>query len=239
MQTYRNGREFQKVVLGEALYRDLLNVFEGSGFSRDVKRALRAVGQKYPLTPIGEDLHRQVSKQLRLQGIDPAELALISSVDTRLDLYHGVDGFFFLPSLSLDLVTVDAYLVATELIFSQREKWIGDFGGTVYSATDFQTDLFRYKTGRSEWVELQKQKKREERERGEKSQPKTEDLFSKPAEIDFREFAPRGREENHFVLTPYHVRTRTQREEFAKLVAGYFAKAAQETDCHNTALLSS
>lgn len=217
MAYYKSGYDFEKAVFGCRSHREFLEGLGSSkaGFAEDLKEIIRSATTKHPPTQIGECLYRQVARQLGSLDVDPEGLVFLSSVNTQADVSHGTDGFFFLPSLFPHLVTVDTFNMEPMEFLSWeelRELWIQSFTGEFYSESDFQSDLFLFKSGVSEWKAVNRRL--------------PSDFFpSRPP--DFRRFAIRGREENHFVLTPYHVSTYQQRKEFARMVAGYFAKVSR------------
>jgi hypothetical protein len=228
MAYYATGRDFEEAVFGHHSDNPIWNWRprrKKTAFGKDLKEVICSAKIKHPPTKIGECLYRQVARQLSSLKINPEGLVFLSSINTKADFFHGTDGFFFLPSLFPHLVTVDVFNLNPRGTFSLtglRESWIDSFSGEFYSEADFQSDMFLLKTGMLEWKAAHKNFPAE---------------FCPDQPPDFREFAVRGREENHFVLTPLHVSTYRRRREFAKLVAGYFAKVSGASN-HKMALLS-
>jgi hypothetical protein len=210
---FRTGQKFEEAVFGHSAGRDLFRRFgrDLTCFGRDLNSFIKSSGIDKPPTKIGACLYHQVVRQLNRFGINPEGLVFLPSVDTAVDLY-GVDGLFFLPSLFPHLVTIDAFNTDPRNILSLKESWIDSFGGEVYSDANFQSDLFLYKKGISEW-------RKDDKNLSERSF-----FLVKPP--DFRRYAKNGRPENHFVLTPVDVGTYQRRKGFAKMVAGYFAKVS-------------
>ena len=180
----------------------------GADFSDDMRALINRSEGVYPSTKIGRSLYNMVRKELERLGIDPTGLVFLDALDSRVDWFHYSDGVFYLPSQTGDpglLVTMDVFNLGSQNLLKLQEFWMYTHEGVQYSRTDFQTDLFRYKQG---WRKLEKL--------GE-----VKKVFQQVS--DLRNYATKGRPENHFVLTPYHLEY-SQRRSFAKMVAGYFAK---------------
>lgn len=229
MQRFPTGPDFEEAVFGvrsngASLFRRFGN--DLTTFGEDLNNFIRSSKIEKPPTQIGGALHHQVERQLEGLGIDPLGLVFIPSVDTSIDLY-GVDGLFYLPALFPHLVTVDAFNIDPLNLKFRKEKWIDSFEGEIYRNEKFQSDLFLFKNGVSRW-------------RKDREMVASEKAFL-PEPPDLRRYgagSDSGRWKNRFVLTPLDVGTYEKRRDFAKLVAGYFAKVAKESNCQNMALLS-
>ncbi|KKQ77679.1 MAG: hypothetical protein A3A96_01145 [Candidatus Zambryskibacteria bacterium RIFCSPLOWO2_01_FULL_39_39] len=168
---------------------------------------------KHPDCNKGRSLYYHVEVELNKLGVESSGLIFLPTVDTKADAKHQTDGLFFLPRLFPYLVTIDAFSIGFRELVSLRDFWISKFEGEVYSEVQFQSDLFRFKSGLAKW---QKDNK--------KSSEEGAPLF---VPLDFREYVVSIRPENHFVLTPPHVGTCRRRREFANMVARYFAKVSR------------
>jgi hypothetical protein len=237
---YSSGSDFEQAVFGLSSNWDWMREQIGRG-PADFSGAIRSIIERspvtHPSTKIGESLHRQVTRHLGDHfGINPEGLIFLPSVDTKVDFFHGADGFFYLPSLFPYLVTVDAFNIHPRTLLGLREAWIDESASDVKTAEDDFTDenaqsnLFLFKKGMTKWYT----DNREILEAAAKKEPPIPII--RPA--DFRSHADRGRWENHFIFTPYHASSYGRRRNFAKLVAGYFAKVAEVPNHKNMALLS-
>jgi hypothetical protein len=209
---YKTGSDLEKAIFDEQSEGlNLVREFWGksASFGPDVKFLLEKSKTVHPNTKIGAALHRQVVRQLS-RDLDPNGLIFLSTINTKVDARHQTDGLFYLPSLYPHLVTVDAFNVPKEDTDWFRDKWIDDWGGNLYSESDFQSDLFRHKKGFATWRKTNKF---------------DAETFSR---FDFRPYTEENRPENHFVLTPSMIGTYEARRSFAKLVAGYFLKVADK-----------
>lgn len=211
---YRTGKEFEMAIFGAPPTRPPASGTRRAYacFSDAIQDIIRSATTTHPPTTLGECLYHQVRLQLPRLGVRPDGLVFHSSLATKADLFHGTDGFFYLPSLYPHLVTVDAFRLDFTRLSELRAFWADSFAGQFYSDLDFQSDLFMFKTGLWEYKNC-----------GNRLPDPDTPLDSQP---DFRRYARRGREENHFVLTPIHVATYEQRRTFATMVAGYFGKVA-------------
>lgn len=216
MAYFRTSIDFEEAVFGCSASWNLRQRFGGEkmDFSRDIKSIILSSKITHPPTKIGKCLYRQVAEQLKRYNINPNGLVFLPSVDTKVDLFYGTDGLFFLPTLFPCVVTIDAFNLKSDKLFLLKSLWIDSFAGNFYSNADFQSDLFQYKSGFARWSKDNA-----------KSIKETGNPLLKPA--DFRAYVSTvGRPENHFVMTPANVSTYKQRREFARLVSDYFLKVA-------------
>jgi uncharacterized protein YaaR (DUF327 family) len=216
--SYATGSELEKAIFDEessglALVREFWDV--PASFGPDITTLLEKSKTVCPDTRLGWSLYRHVLRELRREYIDSRGLIFLSTINTKADARHQTDGLFYLPSLHPYLVTVDVFNKKESEIKKLRAKWEDSFEGNLYSNTNFQSDLYRFKKGVSEFKkELKKIKRILSREEEESLQ------------IDFRQYAKSFRPENHFILTPQDIRSYGSRRSFAKLVVGYFLKVA-------------
>jgi hypothetical protein len=206
---YKNGRDFELAVFGERSTPIQNRVLKGArDFSREFLKLIAQDGLPYPDTAIGSSLYFYIWHYLATFGLDPSGLIFRSSINTALDSYHYLDGLISVPQVFGLPVTIDTFNLNGDLVVL-REHWIDTFEGEVYSESEFQTDLFRFKKGLVVSNVL----------RG-----KEDGFFPASAFVDLR--VDHKRPENHFILTPYHVENYRRRREFAKMVAGYLAAKA-------------
>jgi hypothetical protein len=215
MRRYGSGYDFEDAVFGRHSSGDLFERF-GAGranFSADLLRAIGSSESAFPDTKIGRSLHGLLSKCLDEQKIDPVGLVFVSTVNTKIDLNHYCDGFFFLPSLPNLPITIDAFCIGEKRLWELKNFWIDIFNGHHYSLFDLQNDLFLYKRGLTRW-------------RAEKPQLGFVSTEMTPLSIlpDFRRYADHGRPENHFILTPEYATAYEGRRFFSTMLAKYFAK---------------
>lgn len=214
---YRSGRNFERVVFGESSDLDVLNSLphEPPDFNKDLRELIRQSSLKFPQTILGESLYNLVARELDRLGVSSEGLIFVSAVNTKVDLRHYLDGFFYLPSALLYPVTIDLFnLIGEGKVF---DFWVESFDGEQYSWCDYQNDLFQYKTGLSCWA------------REHKAGMEEPDAFGS---IDFRLFSNKGRPENHFILTPDQMESPRRRKHFAKMVARHIAS---KVPSHETA----
>lgn len=222
MGTYRSGYDLEDAVFNcHSIGGDLTEKYIGQrpDFDKDVRRLIRRAICKHPKTKVAEILFGYVEKELKRFGIDTKGLVFLSAINTKVDLKHFADGIFYLPAVPQFPVTIDAFNISSSQIVALKNRWIDDFEEAVYTDSDFQSDLFRFKTGLARW-------KKECAIAAETGQ-----AIIVPQ--DFRFYVACSRPENHFVLTPYSISSykgRNQLKEFAKMVAGYFASKATIND---------
>ncbi|OHB07675.1 MAG: hypothetical protein A3G46_03000 [Candidatus Zambryskibacteria bacterium RIFCSPLOWO2_12_FULL_39_16] len=216
----KSGHRFEDLIFGcHSSGDNLVRRFKNgrANFQEDIKKVIENhFGPEYPNTPIGKSLYLIVKRELEHSGINSEGLLFLSTINTKVDLRHYTDGFFYLPSVPTHPVTLDVFNIDPEVLENLRNSWVKNFEGEVYSGTNFQSDLSSYKNGMSEW---NRQKK------GSKELFQIESI--EPS--DFRKHGHhRGRPENHFILTPYDVGTSQRRKEFARMVARYFVKVRHQ-----------
>ncbi|MEK7669414.1 MAG: hypothetical protein AAB350_02370 [Patescibacteria group bacterium] len=212
MKTYRSGHDLEDAIFGRhSSGEELIAKFWGQrpDFDKDVKRLIMEGFDRHPDTPIGRSLFLLVEKWLSLIGVNPKGLVFLSAIDTKVDLRHFADGVFFLPSIPTFPITVDAFNIDWKELLFLRDSWIDSFEETIYTISDFQSDLFRYKVGFARWKKDAKMLLAEK--------------VILPLPADFRNYTAYGRPENHFVLTPTNIGTHEHRREFARMVARYLA----------------
>jgi hypothetical protein len=216
---YKTGPDLEEAIFGKrsgglGLVKEFW--WKLANFRSDVISVLGKSKAVHPDTIIGSVLYHQVVRQLS-RHLDSKGLVFLSTVNTKVDARHYTDGLFYLSSLHSDLVTVDVFNISNEDLDWLREMWIDQFTGSFYSDSDFQSDLFRFKKGVSEWRKI----------------PGNEYSKGSHKFIDFRQYTEENRPENHFVLTPSMIGTYEARRSFAKLVAGYFLKVSgQKMACN-------
>lgn len=218
--SYRTGPDLEEAIFDERSGRlDLVREFWDvpASFGPDITTLLEKSKTVCPDTRLGWSLYRHVATQLRREHIDPRGLIFLSTVNTKADARHQTDGLFYLPSLHPYLVTVDVFNKKEPEIKKLRAKWEDSFEGNLYSNTNFQSDLYRFKKGvwefRKELKKIGRTLSREE-----------EESFG----IDFRQYAKSFRPKNHFILIPDDIRSYGARRSFAKLVVGYFLEVADQ-----------
>lgn len=204
---FRSGPAFEQAIFG-CHSTGILNNGVKRNFSRDMKRFVKSSRHDslYPNTWFGENLYFGVKSALDRVGIDTRGFFFRSSLDSRVDISHGADGIFYLPSLPEIPVTIDLFNIDSLSCSILRERWSG-LGS--YSEYDFQKDLFFQKWG---------MKRHHKSESGLDTIEWTK-IFNPP---DYRKYCSRPRNENHFVLTPYYLVSRENRHKFTHLVADYF-----------------
>lgn len=202
------GSLFEERIFKKSSHPDL-----GKEDYRSFKKSLKEIKDAngvcpYPDTNIGKSLHQQTEKELNRLGIDSTGLIILTAVGTKLDFFHSTDGAVCLPSLRPHVAKIDTFYINTQQLLLLKSRWVDSHAGEDYSNLDFQADLFSYKKGFWEYLK------------------KTGNIFfENEMLIDFR-LSDCPRPENHFILTPYQADTYRGRREFAKLVAGYFAKVS-------------
>jgi hypothetical protein len=234
MLKFKSGYELEDAIFGcHSSGGSLVERFAGQrpDFDKDVKRLIRQSShQKYPGTQIGRSIFHYAKEELEKLGVNCKGFVFLTAINTKVDLKHFADGIFYLPSVLRFPVTVDTFNIDTKELLELRDSWIDKFEGRVYSDSDFQTDLFRYKAGVSTW-----------RKEALVAASEGHEIFPP---TDFREYTDYGRPENHFVLTPFHLTTYRQRRKFAKMLARYLASkavaehAAVKQKCHHKPALS-
>ncbi|MEK7116808.1 MAG: hypothetical protein AAB837_01415 [Patescibacteria group bacterium] len=226
MQHFFDGADFEAAVFGRAASGHLFRRF-GRNLTtcgEDINRFVQSCEVEYPPTQIGHCLHHQVWRHLESLDINPNGLVFLPSTDTSIDLY-GIDGLFYLPALFPHFVSVDAFNTDSRNLRLQKEKWIDSCLSQKYSEWDYQSDLFLFKKGMIKWDADRR-----------KCLEKSLVLLPPP---DYRFYSStEGRWGNHLTLTPGDVQMYETRRQFARLVAGYFAKVAKASSHENMALLS-
>ena len=224
MQHFSNGPAFEKAVFGHSAGGNLFRRFgrDLTTFGDDLNLFVQSSGVEYPPTQIGFCLYHQGGRQLESLSINPEGLAFIPSTDTSIDLY-GIDGLFYLPSLFPHFVSVDAFNTDSTKIWSRRDEWIDACRRKEYSELNFQYDLFLYKKGALRW-EADKEKAAKE-----------DMILVEPSDLRLYAVDTGGRWKNHFTLIPRHVQNYERRRDFARMVAGYFAKVAEASSHGNMA----
>jgi hypothetical protein len=218
--SYTTGGNLEKAIFDEESGGlDLVREFWGvpASFGPDIWSLLEKSKTVCPDTRLGWSLYRHVARELRREHINSGGLIFLSTVNTKADARHQTDGLFYLPSLHPYLVTVDVYNKKEVELKGLRAKWEDSFEGNLYSNTNFQSDLYRFKKGVWEF-------KKELRKIGRTLSREEEESFG----IDFRQYAKSFRPENHFILTPDDIRSYGNRRSFAKLMVGYFQKVADQ-----------
>lgn len=214
---YKNGRNFERVVFGESSDFGVLNSLpqELPDFNEDLRELIQQSSSRFPQTTLGKSLYDLVARGLDRLGVSSEGLILVSAVNTKVDLRHYLDGFFYLPSVPIYPVTIDLFnLIGESKVF---DFWVESFDGEQYTWCDYQNDLFQYKTGLFRWMD------------GVAETGKT-GIFG--SIVDPRSFSNKGRPENHFVLTPDQMESPRRRKHFAKMVARYIAS---KVPSHETA----
>lgn len=204
---YKNSRYFELIVFGKSSNFNVLNSLpqELPDFNEDLRELIRQSSLSFPQTTLGKSLYDLVARELDRLGVSSEGLVFISAVNTKVDLRHYLDGFFYLPSVPVYPVTIDLFnLIGENKVF---DFWVESFEGEQYSWCDYQNDLFRYKTGLFRWM----------------SMAETEETGIFRIINDPRSFSNKGRPENHFILTPNQIDSPRRRKHFAKMVARYIA----------------
>lgn len=217
MKKFKSGFDFEDFVFGR--HSDsgetLRKKFAGHhDFSKDMKALIENISSEHPNTNVGFSLWRMVKEELEKLSVKSDGLIFSPAVGTAADIFHGVDGFFFLPLIPLHPVTVDLFNIEPSRLLNLINVWIDSFGGPTYSLFDSQSDSYLFKRG---LVELKK------------IHPDYQNGLS-AINIDFRSFCNKGRPKNHFILTPRDVGTREGRKKFAKLIADYLAKVVGQNN---------
>lgn len=199
---YKNSERFEELFFGrcsggqyleyESFNTSMMDLIEGDS------------GPAYPPTRLGELFFFGVCKELKRNGMNPEGLMFRSARRSRADIHHFTDGYFYLPSVPNELVTVDLFNLDSEICVILKDQWDRE------SEADFQTYLFSYKMGMAEFMKKSNKALYWDR------------LFNPPI---FSSAVKRP--ENHFVLTPYYTESRQNRKLFIKLVAGHFIKVAK------------
>ncbi|MFA6270470.1 MAG: hypothetical protein WC657_04660 [Candidatus Paceibacterota bacterium] len=220
---FRSGSDLEDAVFGRhSSGEKLVEKFRDQrpDFDEDVRALIRDSYARYPEVLVGKLFWLEVKRELERLGVDPYGLVFLSAIDTKVDLRHFADGVFFLPSVPRYPVTIDTFNLDPGVQKALKDSWVDSFEGHVYTSSDFQSDLFRYKIGLTKWKK--------------DCQKLSETGLTIAQPKDFRQYTTYGRPENHFILPPYHVVTYRRRREFAKMIAGYLLKVS----CQNTAQLS-
>jgi|GEM_PF-3434356 len=178
-------------------------------FSDDLNSLITKSSDVHPSTQIGGSLYWLTKKELEKLGVDTAGFMFVSAIDSITDLRHFSDGVFYLPSAPQFPVTVDAYNIHPNVLEILEDFWIDDFVGDKYAVSDFQSDLFQYKNGLTEWKR--------------NSQASEAEGFMLVTPVDFRQHTRKRRPENHFIITPRDIGDRAGRRAFARMVARYLA----------------
>lgn len=208
---YKSGDHFEKSIFGR---RSGGRDTKYQPFSDSLHAVLDSSDQTsiYPETRLGELLFFGVYHKLIRLGIDPSRLRFLRESKGSGDRHHGVDGFFYLPSIERWPVTIDLFNLDSRECEIWKERW------WLSSEAEFQSRLFLYKKGapmivqRSEWARLLN----------------STDDYSLPKISASGELEPQeSRPENHFILAPYYTEDRERRAIFCGLVADFFAKAAK------------
>lgn len=207
---FESGRDFEDFVFGRhSDGEEMKTRFFGQqpNFDRDVKYLIKNnPGVKHPDTYVGEDFFRRFDWRLRRKGINTEGLMFLPTIGSMVDLRHYADGLVFLPAVPEFPITIDLFLVDDEVVNRLRREWFEAFRGTYYSFLDFQSDLFRWKTGRAKWV-------------GDVEKAHSVGFeLDEPA--DFRGYTDARRPENHFIWTPQEV-TRHGRKLFVQIFTEY------------------
>jgi hypothetical protein len=194
---------------------------EEANFQGDIKEIIKNhSGLDYPNTRIGRSIYSMVKERLNYFGINSEGLLFLSTINTKVDIKHYTDGFFFLPSIPTHPVTLDVFYTDPDRLHSLKDFWMKTSEEGCYSKSNFQSDLFSYKKGMQIWKNWKKLRDEALLTKNEKL--KHHDLFL-VFPSDFRKYAyvHRGRPENHYILTPYDVLTSQRRKEFAWQIAEY------------------
>jgi hypothetical protein len=213
---YKSGDHFEKAIFGRRSGGRNTNY---QTFSDSLHAVLDADQVSlYPKTRLGELLFFGVYHKLIRRGVDPSGLRLLRGSDGSGDRWHGVDGFFYLPSIGRWPVTVDLFNLDSRECEFWKKEWF------VSSEIDFQNRLFLHKRGmslipqRGDWGRI----------------INPEDYSLPKISKSGKPKAQKQRPENDFILTPYYTEDREMRGIFCGLVADFFAKAAKrDFDRHN------
>jgi hypothetical protein len=221
---FKSGYDLEDAVFGRhSSGEKLVEKFGGQrpDFDKDVRTLIKESWSRYPPASIGKSFWLEVKRELERFGVNTNGLVFLSAIDTKVDLRHFADGVFFLPAIPKFPVTIDTFNLDPDLFRALKIFWVDSFEGAVYTPSDFQSDLFKYKIGLTKWKK--------------DCQKLSETGLTIQLPLDFRTYTNYGRPENHFVLTPHHIVTYRRRREFAKMVASYFAKVAILPNHKNTA----
>ena len=211
---YKNSASFEEAIFGSsssgselvARFRDL-----GSNFSADVTNLLQSSEEECPDTAIGRSLFSNVKGEIERYELSADGLIFASAIDTKVDAHHFMDGVIYLPAVPRFPVTLDVMNLYETNFLLLRDRWIDSYEEQSYTEKELQSDLFQFKSGLLVW----------------KKETKAPILFeSLISQIDPRQYTKCRRPENHFILTPHHVRSYRERRAFAKFVAGYLAEKA-------------
>ncbi len=207
---------------------------QGGDFSDDIQSIIADEGDPFPATQIGRSFYGLLKHQFEKRGIQTEGFILRSTVNTKIDAHYFTDVVGWLPSIPETPFTIDLFNLPSGDMEALRTFWVRDFSGGVYSLVDEQTDLFRFNKGLFAWMKTKGIVYRADLSLFQK---KVGTVPAKAFPVPFWDFRPyatgKGRPENHFVLTPYHVETSERRKSFANMVADYLLAVF----CHNTAQL--
>lgn len=219
---FKSGLDFEDFVFGRHSDGERMRIkFFGwrPVFDRDAWSLIRNNPEiKHPNTLVGEDFFRRLDLKLRRRAIDTSGLVVLPTIGSMLDLRHYADCLIHLPAVSEFPITIDLFLIENNISRMLRGKW--SEGLENYSFFDFQSDLFRWKTGRAKWLK--------------DLQTARSEGYDLAEPDDFRFYVECCRPENHFIWTPQDV-LRHGRKFFSTIFADYLAN---KIPCPKTALLS-
>jgi len=212
---------------------------EKANFSTDITKLIKQPGPECPDTFISGSIFSMIKVELERHGIDTQNFIVRSGIDTKADARHWTDMVAYLPSIPRFPITVDLYNISPYDVVALRDIWVSLSDKPRYSELDLQSDLFQHNRGLFAWMKQNQllgsvfvyQNLGGFRSRISSIPEKTIHI---PL-LDLRQYADRGRPENHFILTPYHTETPERRKNFATMVAKYLISVSGH---ENMALLS-
>lgn len=233
---FQNSAAFERAALGSSSTGIALkNKFKGHNviFDKEVRRIIEETDCDVPDTRIGKSIYGLAKSWLERESVDTKGFKLCSAINTAADAKLKIDCFFYHPAVPRTPVTIDLFNCPSTICELLRNRWMKQSGSVLYTAEQFQNDMFLYKEGMWAWKEEQVknghffpnyyiivENSGEHRVKIE-SLPEWVVLIS--TGLDFRTLAKRARWANHFILTPMHVQNSARRKAFAHMIARYLA----------------